>query len=42
MPTSATTKPIELTTNTSPFTAPRAASPWVKVNRNDSATRIAP
>ena len=37
-----TTPKIELTTNTSPFIAPLAAIPWVKINKKDDATINAP
>ena len=40
--TSAMMPPIELTTKTSPFTAPRAARPWVKHMRSAAATSRAP
>ena len=41
-PTIATMKPMELTTKTSPLTAPRAAIPWVVKNKNAAETRMAP
>ena len=37
-----TTPKIELTTNTSPLIAPRAAIPWVNINKKDDATINAP
>jgi hypothetical protein len=40
--TDATTRPMLPATNTSPFTAPRAASPWVRKNKNAAAVRKAP